>query len=307
MPAPFYLVGPTAVGKTSLAVEIAGRCGAEIVSADAFQVYRGLESLTASPTLEERRRAPHHLVGTLPLGSDYNVARFLEDARVCLAAVAARAKPALVVGGSGLYVRALTHGLSPLPPARPERRAELEPWDTARLLDRLRMLDPAAPAMIDTKNKRRVIRAIEICEATGRPLSASRVAWQQTVPPPVESGFFLVRDQAELNERIERRTDAMLSAGVLDQVAAQAHTAFSVTSAKIIGLVEWHAYLRGEIDLPRCLETIKAATRRYAKRQLTWFRKSGFEPVNLSVVNREHVVAEATKRMMASRGLALDN
>ena len=299
MPAPFYLVGPTATGKTSLAVEIAERCNAEILSADAFQVYRGLDLLTAKPTPEELRRAPHHLLGILLLESEYSVARFLEDARDCLASVAARGKPALVVGGSGLYVRALTHGLSPLPPARPDRRAELEPWDTARLLDHLRMLDPAAPDLIDTKNKRRVVRAIEICETTGQPLSASRITWQRTEGVPVANGFFLARDKAELNERIGHRVDAMLSAGVLAEVVSQEQTAFSITSAKIIGLAEWRAYLRGEIDLPRCLDAIKARTRQYAKRQMTWFRKSGFETVNLSAVNREVLVAEATKRMMA--------
>ena len=299
MPSPFYLVGPTAVGKTSLAVEIAERCGAEIVSADAFQVYRGLDLLTAKPAPEELRRAPHHLIGTLPLESAYNVARFLEEARACLASIAARAKPALVVGGSGLYVRALTHGLSPLPPARPERRAELESWDAARLLDLLRRLDPAAPDLLDTKNRRRVVRAIEICETTGRPLAASRVTWQKTAAAPAENGFCLTREKPELHERIGRRIDAMLSAGVLDEIAAQAQTAFSITSAQIIGLGEWRAYLRGEIDLPHCLDAIKAATRRYAKRQLTWFRQSGFAPVNLSAVNREVLVAEATKRILA--------
>ena len=299
MPSPFYLVGPTAVGKTSLAVEIAERCGAEIISADAFQVYRGLDLLTAKPTPAELRRAPHHLVGTLPLDSEYNVARFLEDARDCLASVAARAKPALVVGGSGLYVRALTHGLSPLPSARPELRAELEQWDTARLLDRLRMLDPAAADLIDTKNKRRVIRAIEICEATGQPLSASRITWQRAEESRIENGFYLTRDRAELNERIGHRVDAMLSAGVLEELASQAQRAFSITSAQIIGLREWRAYLRGEIDLPHCLDAIKTGTRQYAKRQMTWFRKSGFATVNLSAVNREVLVAEAAKRILA--------
>ena len=298
MPPPFYLVGPTAVGKTSLAVEIAARCGAEIVSADAFQVYAGLDLLTAKPTREERRRVPHHLIGTLPLTSEYNVARFLEESQLCLAAIAARARPAIVVGGSGLYVKALTHGLSPLPPALPERRAELEQWGPDRLLDRLRMLDPTAPDLIDTKNKRRLIRAIEICEATGQPFSASRIAWQPVGTLPAQNGFFLTRERPELNERIGSRVDAMVSAGVFDEVKSQAQTAFSSTSARIIGLADLQAYLRGETDLPSCLEVIKASTRCYAKRQMTWFRgHGGFTTVDMSAMHRNHVIDEALKRI----------
>ena len=298
MPTPFYLVGPTAVGKTSLAVEIAERCGAEIVSADAFQVYAGVDLLTAKPTPEERRRVAHHLVGTLPLAAEYSVARFLEEARECLAAIAARARPAIVVGGSGLYVKALTHGLSPLPPARPERRAELERWELARLLAHLRALDPAGPGQIDTKNPRRLIRAIEICEATGQSFSSSRTTWQKTGPNPAGNGFFLTRERSELNERISSRVDAMVPAGVLDEVRAQAGTAFSSTSARIIGLAGLQAHLRGEIDLPSCLEAIKTSTRRYAKRQMTWFRgQSGFTPVDLSATSRTRVIDEALKRI----------
>ena len=298
MALPFYLVGPTAVGKTSLAVEVAERCGAEIVSADAFQVYAGLDLLTAKPTREERRRVPHHLVGTLPLGTEYSAARFLDEARVCLTAIAARGKPALVVGGSGLYVKALTHGLSPLPPALPARRAELEQWNEARLLGHLRALDPAGPGLIDTNNKRRLIRAVEICEATGQPFSSSRTSWGQARTLPAENGLFLTRDRLELTGRIDRRVDAMVSAGVLDEVRSQAQTDFSSTCARVIGLAVLQAHLRGEIDLLSCLERIKAATRQYAKRQMTWFRnQSGFPAVNLSTTDRESVINEALEKI----------
>ena len=307
MPAPFYLVGPTAVGKSSLAVELAERCGAEIVSADAFQVYAGLDLLTAKPTPEERRRVPHHLIGTVPLTAEYSVARFLEEARACLAAIAARARPAIVVGGSGLYVKALTHGLSPLPAPRPERRTELEQWEAARLLDRLRALDPAAPGLIDTKNKRRLIRAVEICEATGQPFSASRTAWRPAGTLPAENGFLLIRERPELNERIGLRVDAMASAGVLDEVGSHAPTAFSSTSARIIGLAELQAHLRGETGLQSCLEGIKASTRRYAKRQMTWFRgQSSFTPMDLSALPRNRVIDEALKRIRLG-GLPFDS
>ena len=119
MPAPFYIVGPTAVGKSRLAAEVAARRGAEIVGADAFQIYAGFDLLTAKPPLADRRGVPHHLIGTVPTGETYNVARFLEDARRCLAEINQRGNPAIVVGGTGLYVKALTHGLSPSAGGRP--------------------------------------------------------------------------------------------------------------------------------------------------------------------------------------------
>ncbi len=177
MPSPFFIVGPTAVGKTGMAVAVAERLGAEIVNADAFQVYEGLDLLTAKPSPDERPRVPHHLVGTVPLTEIYSVARFAEEAHSCLDDIARRGRPAIVVGGSGMYVKALTHGLSPLPPAQPALRAELENMEAAVLLRRLWSLDPVTAARIDAKNKRRLIRAVEVCVTTGQRFSDFREKW----------------------------------------------------------------------------------------------------------------------------------
>ena len=293
MPSSFFLVGPTAVGKSSLALEIAERSGAEIVGADAFQIYTGLDLLTAKPATEARARVPHHLVGCLPLSSEYNVARYLEDAHRCLDEIAARGRPALIVGGSGLYVRALTHGLSPLPPTRPELRVELESCDLPALTARLGELDPAALGMIDAKNKRRLIRAIEICEGTGRPFSAARTLWDAPSSSHCASqGFLLTRERTDMLSRIHRRAQALVASGVLEEVKAESGTAFSSTSSKIIGLADLRAHLRGELGLAESVERIEIATRRYAKRQMTWFRgKCDFESVDLTTERAEDVIA----------------
>ena len=283
MPPPFYHVGPTAVGKTSLAVEIAERCGAEIVSADAFQVYDGMDLLTAKPTAAERRRAPHHLIGTRPLEAEYNVARFLEDAQHCLAGIAARARPALVVGGGGLYVKALTHGLSPLPPAQPALRAELEKMDDRVLLRRLWVLDPVTAARIDAKNKRRLIRAVEVCMTTGQRFSDFREKWDAPTMPAGSAGVFLRRERPALQARIERRVQDMFARGVVDEALAVLPQGLSATASRMIGWRELRAYLDGQLTLKECAEQIEAATRRYAKRQMTWFRgEDAFAPLELS-------------------------
>ncbi len=300
MPPPFYLVGPTAVGKTSLAVEVAARCGAEIIGADAFQVYSGLDLLTAKPTVAERQRVPHHLIGVLPLSAGYNVARYVEDAQRCLGEIAARGRSAIIVGGSGLYVRALSHGLSVLPPAHPDLRDELEKCDEASLVARLQQLDPAALEVIDTRNKRRLVRAIEICETTGRPFSAFRERWEQAAPASARNGYFLIRDRQELRARITRRVQAMVPAGVLEEVRQAGHHPFSTTSARIIGLADLHAHLLDGQDLATCLQAIEIATHQYAKRQMTWFRgKSDFTPLDLSTLSEEEVIARAVARIQS--------
>ena len=272
MSAPFFIVGPTAVGKTGIAVAVAERCGAEIINADAFQVYAGLRLLTAKPSQDELRRVPHHLVGAVALSETYNVARYAEAAHVCLNEITRRQRPAIIVGGSGMYVKALTHGLSPLPPAQPVLRAVLETLDLATLQKRLRALDPATSDVVDGKNKRRLVRAIEVCEVTGRRFSEFRDRWVSAAESVASSGVFLVRPKCELDERIKRRVKAMFACGVIEEVQAIDPQHVSETASRMIGWREMRAYLTGEFTLATCLEKIEAATRRYAKRQITWFR-----------------------------------
>lgn len=277
----FFLAGPTAVGKTDVALAVAEACGGEIIGADAFQVYRGLDLLTAKPPREALRRVPHHLVGTIPLAESFNVGRYLELARAALSDVRRRGKPALVVGGTGLYLRALTRGLADLPPASPELRAELMATPLPRLLERLETLDPEAFASIDTKNPRRVLRALEVCLTTGQPFSGFRREWERETP---FHGVLLERDREELYERIDRRAAALFEEGAVEEVRAALESGeVSPTAQQVIGWREITAHLRGELSRPQAIEAIQQTTRRYAKRQITWFRREPMlTPVSLT-------------------------
>ena len=296
MPEPFFIVGPTAVGKTALAVAVAERCGAEILSADAFQVYAGLARLTAKPSPEELARVRHHLVGHVPRSESYSVARFHDEASACLTDAARRGRPIIVVGGNGLYVKALTHGLAPLPPAQPGLRAELEQVPLAELVARLQTLDPPAAARIDPHNLRRVVRALEVCLTTGGRFSDHQTAWQ-TARPPVR-GVFVFRDKTDLTARIDLRAGGLVDDESLAEIRPALRSPLSDTASRIIGLREIGAFLAGEITAPECLEQVRNATRRYAKRQMTWFRGESFEEViNLSA----HEDVHACARLLAEK------
>src|SRR6266404_3452965 len=173
----FFIVGPTATGKSEIAAEIACQLDAEIVSADAFQIYRGLDLLVAKPEKTTLEKVPHHLLSAVPLDAEMNVEKFRATAVKTIRDIHARKKPALVVGGSGLYVRALTHGLSPLPGADPKLRAQLNKLSLEELRRQLVDLDPESARKVDLKNRRRVVRALEICLLSGKPVSKQRGQW----------------------------------------------------------------------------------------------------------------------------------
>lgn len=272
---PLYLAGPTGSGKTAVALALARLAApCEIINADAFQIYRGMDLLSAAPSAEERLACPHHLFGVLDPSEENDAAAFARLARSTIAGVGERALP-LVVGGSGLYLKAVTHGLSPTPTADPAMRAELEALPLEELVDRFRRLDPAGAAVTNLKNRRYVTRSLEICLLTGRPASELKQEW--TLLAPAIKGVYLQRERADLDDRIARRTAAMFEAGVVDEVARLGP--LSHTAEKAIGLREIQALLRGEIGEAECRESIRLATRRYAKRQETWFRKEpGFIP-----------------------------
>lgn len=273
----FYLLGPTASGKSELAVEVAERCGAEIVGADAFQIYAGLQQLTAQPDRELLARVPHHLIGQIPLTESFDVAQYAALARHRTEEIHARGKRVLVVGGTGLYVRALTHGIAALPPADVNLRAEFAALPLVELVGKLRDLDPKSAAGIDLKNPRRVIRALEVCGPTGRPFSSFREEWK-TAPPGIR-GVVLMRPREELHARIEHRTAAMFEHGVVEEIRAAGEV--GSTAAQAIGLREIRAHLAGEISRDECIARITLATRQYAKRQLTWFRReTQFESID---------------------------
>ena len=303
----FFIVGPTATGKSELAADVAGEIGAEIVSADAFQVYRGLDLLTAKPDASTLAKALHHLIGTAPLHEEMNAEKYRCAATRAIEEINSRGKLAMVVGGSGLYIKALTDGLAPLPEADPKLREKLNAMSLDELRTQVADLDPESARKIDTKNRRRLVRALEICLLSGEPASAviaggglSAVASAKADDPGragsaiPATGVFVFRDREELYARINQRVEAMFESGVIEEVRASGTT--SATASQMIGLREICELLEGRMSLSQCIAEIQQATRRYAKRQLTWFRRqSNFQPLNLSLLSQNEAVKEISQ------------
>jgi len=221
-----------------------------------------------------------------------NAEKYRAAASEIIRDIQARGKLAIVVGGSGLYVKALTHGLAKLPEANPQLREELNEATIDELVQRLSGLDPASAKQIDRKNKRRLVRALEVCLLSGKPFSAQRTEWNAPVAGvadpgrsgsaiPATTGAFVFRDRAELYDLIDRRVEKMFAEGVVEEVRELSNP--GPTAEKTLGLREIRALLAGEISETECIAKIQQATRRYAKRQLTWFqRQTNFDPLNLS-------------------------
>ena len=298
-----FVVGPTAVGKSEVALALAEQMDAEIVSADAFQLYAGLDLLTAKPSAGALARVRHHLVGTFPLSEPMSVARYLGEARRCVEDISSRGRRAIVVGGTGLYLRALTHGLTPGPASDPALRATLARLPAAEALHQLKTVDLAAYERVDRNNLRRVQRALEIATlrvAAGPSEGANYLPGILPSSPPHPWGVFLQRDRVELLDRIAHRTDEMFRCGVLDEVAAIDPTSVGPTAGYMIGWRECLACLRCELTEAQARERITIATRQYAKRQLTWFkRETDFVPLALAPDEAADLVAA---RVLATFG-----
>ena len=294
---PFFLVGPTAVGKTALAIELAEQFDAEIVNADAFQVYRGLDVLTAKPDAEAQRRVRHHVLSQISLFETMSAASFRELARAALSDVHSRKKNAIVVGGSGLYLKAITHGFDQVPPPDPKMREELNRLPQKELAERLQKLSPELAARTDLKNPRRVIRAIEIAASVipTRIVATDAVREPQSAPAATATnGVLLLRHRDDLYQRINERVNAMFRDGVEEEVRALQD--IGQTAASALGLKEIRALIAGQISREECIAKIQQATRRYAKRQLTWFRhQTTFSQLNLTPFSHREAVHAITQ------------
>ncbi|MBC7220086.1 tRNA (adenosine(37)-N6)-dimethylallyltransferase MiaA [Candidatus Bipolaricaulota bacterium] len=266
------LLGPTATGKSAIAVEVAERVGAEIISADARAIFHGLEIGTDRPPPWILRRVPHHLIGTLDPMERYDAATFRADCERLVAEIHARGKRAIIVGGSTLYVRALTRGLFPGPAADPHLREELAHRPLAELQEELAQVDPVSAARIHPADRVRLIRALEVARLTGRPLSS---AWGGEKPfpfPLVKVGIALER--GELHRRIEARVARMLAAGLIEEARRLWEKGIppDAPAARAIGYRELFAHFRGEHDLGEVERRIVRNTKAYARRQLAFFR-----------------------------------
>lgn len=264
-----YIVGPTASGKTAAALHLALQLSGEIVNADAFQLYRGLDIITAKPTPGELNLVPHHLFSHLDSSDSCDAQHFRSLALPILHDIASRGRLPIVVGGSGLYLKALTHGLDPLPPGDPSLRSHLASLSLEEKVTHLLRLDPAATENVPLQNPRYVERALEICLLTGLPQSSLRTASKR--PSPNIHGFCLTWPRDILHQRINDRVHQMMSSGAITEI----QNAEPITGAllKAIGVREIQSHLRGEMTLQDTITAIQQSTRRYAKRQMTWFRR----------------------------------
>jgi len=268
-----YLVGPTGSGKSALALALAERIGGEIVNADAFQIYQGMDICTAKPSAADRARVPHHLYDLISPAELCDAQFYSEVARPVIADITARGKTAIVTGGSGLYVKALTHGLSNLPSDEGVRQ-QLANLTSPERIEWLLVRDPAAAQTVNLQNDRYVTRALEICLLTHQPQSELRKAW--AAQQPHFQGIRLVWDRAALCERINQRVLCMMEAGLVSEIAAL--PMLSTTAEKAIGVREIRAHFDGELTLDEAIAAIQAASRQYARRQEKWFkRETGFK------------------------------
>ncbi len=269
MLAPLYICGSTATGKSSVALHLAQALNGEIINADAYQIYQGIETIAANPSDEDLSQVTHHLYSHLPLTTELNAAKYKALADPIIEDVISRGKVPLITGGSGMYLKFLTHGPSPIPASDPTVRATLDARELPDLIEELRSLDPEVLDTFPPENKRYVIRALEICLMTGQKASTLKSDWER-LPNPAPQGILVAPSKEETLLSIEARTDAMLSNGAIEEVAGLPEN--MPTAGKAIGIREIQNYLSGEWTLEECRERLIISTRQYAKRQRNWFR-----------------------------------
>ncbi len=298
-PRPVFLAGPTAVGKSEIALELAARIGGEIISVDSMQVYRGLDIGTAKPSPAERKRGPHHLIDVCDLHEAFDAAQFIRLAEQAVAEIQARGRTPIFCGGTGLYFKAYLEGLGEAPGTDAKLRAELEAAPFAALLGELKERDPEAYEKIDRQNPRRVIRAVEVIRLTGKKFSEQRAEWKTSVSkedgelkmedgkpraqpssilhPPSSRLLCFTRPPEDLHRRINIRVDEMFRRGLVAETEQllKRGLAENKFALQAIGYRQVVEHLRGERSLAETIELVKSRTRQFAKRQLTWFRRHG--------------------------------
>jgi len=295
---PVLLAGPTAVGKSEVALRLAETLGGEIISVDSMQVYRGLDLGTAKPSTAARARVPHHLIDVVDITEPFDAAQFVRLARPILADLASRGRVAILCGGTGLYFKALFEGLGHAPPADAKLRAELESAPLAELLRELAARDPVTYERIDRQNPRRVVRAVEVIRLTGRPFSEQRAKWEAQMPgqgsgplpsaseQPAASGeqggspteplaFGLTRSSSDLGRRIDARVEEMFRRGLVAETRELLKRGLEQnrTAMQALGYRQVVEFLHGQRSLPATIELVKVRTRQYSRRQMTWFRR----------------------------------
>lgn len=272
-----FIVGPTAVGKTRLALKLAARIGGEIISADSMQAYKGMRVLSQAPARKDRQKVTHHLVGTIDPAKEYNAALFIKKAGPVIDSVLRRGKKPIIAGGSGLYIKALIDGLFPAPSADKRFRQRMYRHagrcGTAALYKRLRAIDPASAGSIHPNDLRRIIRALEIYDLTGRTMTELKSRTKGLSGKYNIVIFGLMRSSREkLYSDIDARVDAMFMEGLVREVKRLRKRRVSKTARAALGFKEISGYLDGDYDIDTARSMLKMNTRRFAKRQMTWFR-----------------------------------
>lgn len=274
------VVGPTASGKTSLAVEIAKAVDGEIISADSMQIYKGMFIATAQPTEEEKQGIPHHLISIIEPSETYSVAQFVSDAKRCIDDITARGKVPVIAGGTGLYVDSLLYGIDfGFVPDNSEMREKLkerlENEGAEKLLEELREIDPETAETLHVNNAGRILRALEVYYLTGETISEQKRKSREK-GSDYDSLYVYIEytDRQKLYDRIEKRVDVMVSTGLLEEAEKFISLGEETTAKQAIGYKELKPYFGGECTLDEALDNLKKETRHYAKRQMTWFRRN---------------------------------
>ena len=300
------IAGPTASGKTGLAVALAKALDAEVISCDSMQIYRGMDVGTAKPTPEEMDGVPHHLIDVADPGEDFSVSRYVELADAAVRDVHSRGKTAIVCGGTGLYMDGLIKGEEYAPPSRDAQREYVESIVEKKgieyVYEMLRDADPETAEKLHLSDKKRIVRALEVFLITGMPLSWHNARSKERPPKyaPLWIGLNF-RDRAKLYARIDRRVEEMAARGLEAEVRALLDRGVDpkTTAMQAIGYKEMAAALRGECSVDQALEQIKQASRRYAKRQLTWFRRN--EKIHWLYADEEQDLTRAALRLVEGK------